>query len=104
MRARPSVGARVVVRIDSVVVLPAPFGPSSAKNSPGRTSKLIPSTAFRSALRYRLTRFSTRIAGASAAARDCARGVVAASTVTGLPRGGLCRRRSYRSGLREQLL
>jgi hypothetical protein len=49
--ARPSVGASVVVRIERVVVLPAPFGPSSAKNSPAPTSKEIPSTAFRSALR-----------------------------------------------------
>ena len=51
MTAVPAVGARVVVRIESVVVLPAPFGPRSAKNSPAATSKLIPSTALRSALR-----------------------------------------------------
>ena len=49
--ARPSVGASVVVRIESVVVLPAPLGPSRAKNSPGRTWKLIPSTALRSDFR-----------------------------------------------------
>jgi hypothetical protein len=47
--AVPDVGARVVVRIEMVVVLPAPFGPSSAKNSPARTSKLMPSTALRCA-------------------------------------------------------
>jgi hypothetical protein len=41
--AVPPVGDSVVVRIEIVVVLPAPFGPSSAKNSPARTSKLIPS-------------------------------------------------------------
>ena len=49
--AWPSVGRRVVVRIEIVVVLPAPFGPSRAKNSPPPTSKEIPSTAFRSAFR-----------------------------------------------------
>jgi hypothetical protein len=32
-----------------VVVLPAPLGPSSAKNSPGWTEKETPSTAFFSA-------------------------------------------------------
>jgi hypothetical protein len=50
MSARPPVGARVVVRIDSVVVFPAPLGPSRAKNSPWRTWNVMPSTAFRSAL------------------------------------------------------
>jgi hypothetical protein len=44
----PDVGSRVVVRIEIVVVLPAPLGPSRAKNSPSFTSKLIPSTAFTS--------------------------------------------------------
>ena len=48
---RPEVGARVVVRIEIVVVLPAPFGPSRAKNSPGATVKLIPSTALVADLR-----------------------------------------------------
>ena len=33
----------------SSCVLPAPFGPSSAKNSPARTSNEMPSTALRSA-------------------------------------------------------
>jgi hypothetical protein len=51
MSARPDVGESVVVRIERVVVLPAPFGPRRAKNSPAWTSKLIPSTALRSALR-----------------------------------------------------
>jgi hypothetical protein len=41
----PLVLARVVVRIDIVVVLPAPFGPRKANSSPGRTSKLMSSTA-----------------------------------------------------------
>ena len=45
----PAVGASVVVRIEIVVVLPAPLGPSSAKNSPGCTVKEMPSTAFVSA-------------------------------------------------------
>src|SRR5919201_6855400 len=61
MVARPPVGASVVVRIEIVVVLPAPFGPSRAKNSPALTSNEIPSTAFVSAFLYRLTRSSTRI-------------------------------------------
>ena len=51
IRMVPDVGCSVVVRMDIVVVLPAPFGPSSAKSSPGGTSKLTPSTAFTSALR-----------------------------------------------------
>ena len=44
--ARPDVGVSVVVRIEIVVVLPAPLGPSSAKNSPAATANEIPSTAF----------------------------------------------------------
>jgi len=34
-----------VVSIPTVVVFPAPFGPSSPNTSPGSTAKLIPSTA-----------------------------------------------------------
>ena len=49
MIAVPLVGASVVVRMEIVVVFPAPFGPSSAKSSPSWTRKLIPSTAFSSA-------------------------------------------------------
>ena len=41
----PLVLARVVVRMQMVVVLPAPLGPRKAKSSPGRTSKLMSSTA-----------------------------------------------------------
>jgi hypothetical protein len=52
------------VRIEIVVVFPAPFGPSSAKNCPDSTSKLTPSTAFTVPLRYRLTRSQTSITGA----------------------------------------
>ena len=51
MVARPPVGASVVVRMEMVVVLPAPLGPRSAKNSPGPTEKLMPSTALRLAFR-----------------------------------------------------
>src|SRR3979409_1212964 len=59
----PDVGRRVVVRIEIVVVLPAPFGPSSAKNCPCSTTNLTPSTALTAALRYRFTRSRTSIAG-----------------------------------------
>ena len=61
--AVPPVGERVVVRIEIVVVLPAPFGPSSVKNSPARTSNEMPSTALRSAFLYRLVRPSRWITG-----------------------------------------
>src|SRR5260370_15923533 len=61
----PDVGASVVVRIEMVVVLPAPLGPRSAKNSPASTRRLIPSTALNFALRYRLTRSRTSTAGGS---------------------------------------
>src|SRR2546430_15362452 len=59
IRTRPDVGISVVVRIEIVVVLPAPFGPRKAKNSPLRTEKLMSSTALALPFRYRLTRFST---------------------------------------------
>src|ERR687897_1346770 len=52
-----------VVRIPTVVVFPAPFGPSSPSPSPRRTAKLTPSTAFVLALRYRLTRSRTSTTG-----------------------------------------
>jgi len=41
----PLVFERVVVRIEIVVVLPAPFGPRKANSSPGWTWKLMSSTA-----------------------------------------------------------
>ena len=44
-RADPLVGLMVVVSIPIVVVLPAPFGPSSPSTSPGATWKSIPLTA-----------------------------------------------------------
>src|ERR1700688_97223 len=43
--AWPSVGGISVVSILTIVVLPAPLGPSSPKTSPRRTSKLTLSTA-----------------------------------------------------------
>ena len=42
---RPDVGRSSVVSIFSVVVLPAPFGPSRPKIDPRRTEKVSPSTA-----------------------------------------------------------
>src|SRR5262245_29927807 len=44
----PPSGGRSPSRISTVVVLPAPFGPSSPKTSPFETWKLMPSTATRS--------------------------------------------------------
>ena len=44
--ALPDVGRTLVVSTPTVVVLPAPFGPSRAKTSPGATVKEMPSTAF----------------------------------------------------------
>jgi hypothetical protein len=44
-RARPAVGAMVVVSMPTVVDLPAPFGPSSPNTSPWATSKVRPFTA-----------------------------------------------------------
>ena len=45
MTTVPLVFASVVVRIEIVVVLPAPFGPRKANSSPAPTSKLMSSTA-----------------------------------------------------------
>src|ERR1700694_175891 len=61
--AAPAVGRTLVVRTPTVVVLPAPLGPSRPKTSPGATWKLIPSTATVGFLGYRFTRFSTAAAG-----------------------------------------
>src|SRR6266852_8062971 len=69
MSTLPEVGASVVVRIEMVVVLPAPLGPRRAKNSPGSTSNEIPSTALTLPFRYRLTRSRTSMAGAISALR-----------------------------------
>src|SRR5205085_11458898 len=59
IRTPPDVGTSVVVRMEMVVVLPAPLGPRRAKNSPAPTPKLMLSTALCGAPRYRLTRRST---------------------------------------------
>ena len=57
----PEVGERVVVRMDSVVVLPAPFGPRREKNSPASTVNEMSSTALSVADVYRFMRCSTSI-------------------------------------------
>ncbi len=46
-QARPPVGTTIVVSIPTVVVLPAPLGPSSPKISPLVSDRLRESTAFR---------------------------------------------------------
>ena len=51
MLARPEVGASVVVRIDTVVVFPAPLGPRRQNSCPSGTVKLMSSTASRRAPR-----------------------------------------------------
>src|SRR5262245_58401027 len=48
MLARPPSIGSSVASMDRVVVLPAPFGPSTPKTSPRRTSRSIPSTAVKS--------------------------------------------------------
>src|SRR5438270_1944091 len=59
----PASGASRPVTMRSEVVLPAPFGPSSAYSSPRRTSRSMPSTAGRPKL---LRRPRRRSAGVSA--------------------------------------
>ena len=59
MRTVPAIGLRRPSIISSVVVLPAPLGPSSPKNSPGATVKVTPSTARTSP--YVMTSPSARI-------------------------------------------
>src|SRR5882672_4250722 len=56
----PAVGSFSPSRISTVVVLPAPFGPSRPKHSPAPTSRSSPSTAVTSP--YFLTSFSQRSA------------------------------------------
>src|SRR4029450_10196586 len=60
-RARPASGASSVARIRTMVVLPAPFGPSSASTLPAGSSRSTPSSARTSP--KRLPRPSARIAG-----------------------------------------
>ena len=45
MVARPASGRSAVDRIETVVVLPDPFGPSSPSTDPAGTRKLSPSRA-----------------------------------------------------------
>ena len=52
--------------MDSVVVLPAPFGPSRPKNEPAGTSRSTPATA--SLVSNRLTRPRSDIAGSGSGA------------------------------------
>jgi hypothetical protein len=52
----------VVVSTDTVVVFPAPLGPSRQKSWPAGTPKLMSSTALCRAARYRLTRWATSTA------------------------------------------
>src|SRR5699024_12337040 len=59
MRTVPEVLVKVVVRIEIVVVLPAPFGPRKANSSPASTWKLTPATAGLVAFLYCLTRSCT---------------------------------------------
>ena len=61
----PEVLDNVVVRIEIVVVLPAPFGPRKANSSPGSTSKLMSSTAATAAFWYLLVRCSTLMIGST---------------------------------------
>src|SRR5579863_9171015 len=61
--AWPPLGVMSVVSIRTIVVLPAPLGPSSPKTSPRRTSKLTWSTAVKAP--KRLVRSLVCIAGES---------------------------------------
>ena len=54
MRARPASGVISVARIDTAVVLPAPFGPSRPRTVPAATVRSRPSSAV--TLPYRFTR------------------------------------------------
>src|SRR6187401_851387 len=59
----PASGIRRPSKISTVVVLPAPFGPSMPKHSPARTSRSRPATAATSP--YRLVRPLQRNADAT---------------------------------------
>src|SRR3954462_5034727 len=71
---------RMPSRISTVVVFPAPLGPSSAKTSPRRTSRSRPSTTVRCP--YRLTSPRTRTAGSSCGARAVGPGAGAVVCMT----------------------
>ena len=64
--ALPAVGTTRVVSIPAVVVLPAPFGPSSPKISPASMLRSRPSTALKSVPGYCLVRPSVRMIAAPA--------------------------------------
>ena len=80
--AVPSLGRSSVVRILMSVVLPAPFGPSRPKNSPGSTSRSMPSRA--TTVRG-LTLYTRRIPRASIASgtAGCAEDGVVGNTSLG---------------------
>ena len=66
-KAWPEVGITRVVSMPAVVVLPAPFGPSSPKISPGSTVRSSPSTARRSDPAYTLVSPTVRMTALPAA-------------------------------------
>ena len=83
-RARgPPVGTTVVVSIPIVVDLPAPFGPSSPKNSPRRTSRSSPSTATSDP--YTLRSCSVRIGASPIAENVSARPRLQCASPGGVP-------------------
>src|SRR5512135_2727403 len=84
----PSSGCSSPSRISTVVVLPAPLGPSRPKHSPARTSRSRPATATTSL--YRLTRPRQAMAG------ECIRQRKGADAET--PRGGTERQESGAKG------
>src|SRR4051812_43200867 len=71
----PPSGSRSPSRISTVVVLPAPFGPSRPKISPLATSKSMPATAWTSP--YRLVRPRTRMTGPAPEVAVTASGLLA---------------------------
>src|SRR5512132_3914727 len=82
----PDVRSRYPSRISTVVVLPAPFGPSRAKTSPASTVRSIPATASTSP--YDLRSSATTIAPSPTLARlPRSRRNVAASLVDDVQQG-----------------
>ena len=63
MKAWPAVGTTRVVRTPTVVVFPAPLGPSSPKISPWRISRSSPSTALKSVPAYCFVSPTVRMMG-----------------------------------------
>ncbi len=66
MSTVPEPEESVAVRMETVVVLPAPFGPSSAKNSPPSTDKEDAVHSLLLGALVALHEFTTRIVGFSA--------------------------------------